>query len=178
MLSDYGEAFHAFLQTFPPCRDLLYLADTAQLEWLMNAALYATDLSPVSASCLSGVAPDEAGALVFRFHPASGYLASAWPIDRIWRANQPDSQDLSVDLDGGGARLEVSRRDGHIVFRALDEAVFVFRASLAGGAPLGVALECAISARADFAAPDALADLFRSGLVVEVSRLPHEEHAP
>lgn len=170
MLSAYGEAFPAFLAAFPPSRDLVYLADTAQLEWLMNAALYAADTTTVSPSCLSDVAADAAGGLVFRFHPACGYLASPWPVDRIWRANQPDAQDPTVDLDSGGVRLEVSRRDDGVVFRALDEAAFVFRTSLSQGAPFGIALERALTARPEFPAADALTDLFASGLVVEVGQ--------
>ena len=109
-LSQYGDAFPAFLGTFPPCADLPYLADTAQLEWLLNVSRYAADVAPVSASCLSGTAADDASRLVFQFHPACAYLASAWPVDRIWRANQPKSQDQSVDLGSGGVRLEVSRQ--------------------------------------------------------------------
>lgn len=168
-LSEYGEALPDFLQAFPPCRDLAYLADIAKLEWLLNAARYAADIATVSASCLSATVEDNAARLVFRFHPGCGYLASAWPIDRIWRANQPDSQDQSVDLGAGGARLEVSRSDDGVVFRLLDEAEFGFRRSLAGGAPLGIALEHAFGVRADFPAPEALAALFRAGLVVAVA---------
>ena len=169
-LSEYGKAFPAFLQEFPPCRDLVYLADTAQLEWLLNEAGFAIDIAPVSASCLSTTAADDAGRLVFQFHPACGYLESVWPVDRIWRANQPESQDVSVDLESGGARLEVSRGDDGVVFRALGEAELGFRKSLSCGAPLGIALERALCARPDFAAPDALAALFRAGLVVAVTR--------
>jgi hypothetical protein len=178
-LSDYGDTFPAFLATFPPCRDLVYLADTARLEWLMNVARYAVDVAPASASCLAATAADDATRLVFQFHPACGYLASAWPVDRIWRANQPASQDESVDLDAGGVRLEVSRRHDGIVFRALDDAAFEFRKRLASGVPLGIALEYALAVRSDFPAPDALAALFGSGLVVAVTRSSSDkEHAP
>jgi hypothetical protein len=178
-LSEYGGAFPAFLATFPPCRDLVYLADTAQLEWLLNVARYAPDIAPASANCLSTTGPDEAAALVFRFHPACAYLDSAWPVDRIWRANQPGSQDESVDLKAGGARLEVSRGGDGIVFRSLDEAELKFRSSLAGGMSLGIALDHALGARPDFSAPEALAALFQAGLVAGVARSPsHKEPVP
>jgi hypothetical protein len=178
-LSEYGEAFPAFLQKFPPCRDLVYLADTAQLDWLLNVARYAADLRPISASSLSATAMDDAARLVFQFHPACGYLASAWPLDRIWRANQTESQDETVELGAGGVRLEVSRQHDGIVFRTLDEVEFGFRKSLAGGAPLGFALEQALGVRPDFPAPDALAALFGSGLVVAVARSSSaKERAP
>jgi len=178
-LSDYGETLPDFLATFPPCRNLAYLADTAQLEWLLNVARYAADVAPVSARCLSATSEEDAVRLVFRFHPACGYLASAWPVDRIWRANQPESQDESVDLDSGGMRLEVARQDDGVVFRTLDEAEFGFRKSLAGGATLGIALEHALGVRPDFPAPDALAALFRAGLVIAVTQSASaKEHTP
>jgi hypothetical protein len=166
-LSEYGGAFPAFLQTFPPCRDLVYLADTAQLEWLLNVARYAADIAPVSVGSLS--ARTDAARLVFRLHPGCGYLASTWPVDRIWLANQPESQDQSVGLDSGGARLEVSRGEDGVVFRALDEAEFGFRKSVASGASFGIALEQALGVRPDFPAADALAALFGAGLVVAVT---------
>jgi hypothetical protein len=178
-LSAYGGAFPDFLAAFPPCRELVYLADTARLEWLMNVALYAGDVACVSASCLSGTAPEEAARLTFRFHPASGYLASAWPIDQIWLANQPEATDERVDLDAGGVRLEVSRSDHGVAFRTLEGAEFAFRKSLAGGAPLGIALEDVIASHSDFPVSQALAAVFEASLVVAVSLPPFiEEHAP
>ena len=174
-LSEYGEAFPGFLQEFPPCRGLVYLADTARFEWLLNVARYAADIAPVPGSCLSTTAADDADRLVFQFHPACGYLESVWPVDRIWRANQPESQDVSVDLESGGARLEVSRGDDGVVSRALGEAELGFRKSLSCGAPLGIALEEALCACPDFAAPDALAALFGAGLVVAVTRSPSDK---
>jgi hypothetical protein len=177
-LSEYGGAFPSFLRTFAPCRDLVYLADTAQLDWLLNIARYAADVAPVSASSLSATAADDAARLVFHFHPACGYLASPWPLDRIWRANQPESQDESVDLRTGDARLEVSRQSDGVVFRTLDEAEFGFRSSLAARAPLGLALEKTLGVCPDFPARDALAAMFRAGLVVAVTRSScDEEHA-
>src|SRR6266403_1205342 len=41
-LFEYGEGFPDFLAAFPACASLVYLADVARLEWLINAALHAT----------------------------------------------------------------------------------------------------------------------------------------
>src|SRR5262245_60882507 len=170
VLSEYGDAFPAFLATFPSCRDLIYLSDTAQFEWLMNVAASAAETKPASPECFSGTAPEDTADLTFAFHPSYGYLASPWPIDRIWRANQAESQDQSVDLDAGGVRLEVAKQGDSVVFRALDEGVFDLRRSLSQGATLGVALENALAARADFDAANALTALFYEGAVIAVGR--------
>ena len=178
-LSDYGDAFPAFLGTFPPCSDIAYLADTARLEWLLTWRA----TPPMSRRSPRAVFPRRQRktphGLYFDFIRRADISASVWPVDRIWRANQPESQDQSVDLDAGGTRLEVSRGDDGVVFRTLDEAEFGFRKSLAGGAPLGVALERALCMSPHFPAPDALAVLFHAGLVVAVTRSSSaKEHAP
>jgi hypothetical protein len=92
-LSDYGDAFPAFLGTFPPCSDLAYLADTARLEWLLNVARYAADVAPVSARCLSATAEEDAARLVFRFHPACGYHARH---DNRYRSGHSDSRPVQT----------------------------------------------------------------------------------
>jgi hypothetical protein len=175
-LSEYGEAFPAFLGVLPACRDLVYLADTAAVEWLLNTARYAADIAPISADCLAAIAEDEAAELVFRLHPACGYLESRWPIDRIWRSNQEGAQDESVDLDTGGVRLEVSRSEAGVMFRPLKHPEFAFRKSLASGAPLGIALEHALGIRPDFPASYQLAALFSAGLVIAVTT--DKDHRP
>jgi hypothetical protein len=57
-------------------------------------------------------------------------LSSAWPVDAIWRASQPGAGEGVVDLQAGGARLQVWRADDEVVFRRLTPAGFAFRAEL------------------------------------------------
>jgi hypothetical protein len=166
----YGGAFPDFLSEFPPCGELVYLADVARFEWLMNLAAYAADVEPASPECLGAIAPDDAARLSFRLHPSYSYLASRWPIARIWRANRADSSgEGTIDLASGGVRLEVSRQGGDVVFRALDEADFAFRQALAAGSSLGEALERALAIDSNFPAPDALTALFAEGAVAAVT---------
>lgn len=144
-LFEYGATFADFLGDFPPCRDLGYLADVARLEWAMNVALHAPDaptldprgwmLTPAAIACLT-----------FRLEPSLTLLASSWPMDHIWRANQPGADpEATVDLDAGGARLEVRRRGDDVVFRTLAPADFAFRDTLARAGTLQDAVEAALS---------------------------------
>jgi hypothetical protein len=169
-LSEYGGVFAGFLANFPPCRDLVYLPDVARLEWLINVAATAPDKNSLSPAALHGMTPEQAARLGFRLHPSYRYLTSPWPVDRIWLANQQDASDEAVDLDSGGACLEVSRREGAVAFRTLNEAEFVFRRALSEGSSLGEALEHALAVASDFAAGDTLAALFRESAVVAVTR--------
>jgi hypothetical protein len=164
-LAEYGGAFADFLANFPPCRDLVYLPDVARLEWAMNVAATAPDEPPLAADSLAAVALDQAAGLGLRLQRRYRYLASPWPIDRIWRANQENTAQETIDLGMGVARLEISRRDGVVVFRAMGESEFAFRKTLSDGLPLGEALERALAADVDFPARDALMGLFDEGAV-------------
>src|SRR5207244_6191634 len=97
-LARYGAHFPNFLAAFPACRELVYLPDVARLEWAVNAALHADAAFSLDRSALRSVSPAQAPNLVLALHPSWQLLESRWPIDRIWRANQPDEEtDRTID---------------------------------------------------------------------------------
>jgi hypothetical protein len=149
-LFEYGSDFPAFIERFPACTALPWLADVAQLEWAMNVAFHAADVAPVGPGRLALTPPEELGTLVLGFEPSVTYVASRWPIDAIWRANQPGAEQMSVDLDSESVRLEVRRRDDDVVFRALSAGSFAFRRALAHQEPLERALNAALTAEPSF----------------------------
>jgi len=131
-LFEYGDSFPDFLAAFPPCRDLAYLPDVARLEWAMSAALHAPDVDAMDPECLARVATEDIPRLTFAVDPSVSFLASPWPVDRIWRANQDEdgaSRD-PVNLASGGVRLEVRRAGDVATLRALDAADYALRAAL------------------------------------------------
>jgi hypothetical protein len=166
-LFEYGATFADFLAGFEPCRHLPYLPDVARLEWAMNAALTAPDAAALTAERLRALPAGTLETAPLRLHPSVTLLASPWPVDAIWRANQ-DGGDGAVDLDGGGVRLGVWRRTDDVVLRALSPAAFAFRRGLAAGGGLAAAAEAALSvdAGADLAA------LVRETLDEEVLECP------
>jgi hypothetical protein len=167
-LFEYGASLPAFLATCPACRDLVYLPDVACLEWALHSAWYAEDAAPLDPERLRGVAPDDLGSLTLTCEPSVSYVRSPWPIDRIWRANQPDAApDETVPLDAGAAYLEVRRLDDEVLFRALAFDTFMFRATLAAGRTLAEAFEVALATAPDFDLTAALQTLFAEGLVVD-----------
>ena len=156
-LFEYGAGMPDFLERFEPCRHLAYLPDVARLEWAMSCALHATDATTIEPAALL------AGAEV-RLHPSVTLLSSVWPVDAIWRVNQPEADDASVDLATGGVCLQVWRAGDDVVFRTLAPAAFAFRGTLARGRSLGDAAAAALDA--DPAAD--LAVLLREALDEEV----------
>ena len=149
-LFEYGSDFPGFIEQFPACARLPWLAGVAQLEWAMNVAFHAPDAAPVGSARLDVTPADELGALVLDLDPALTYVASCWPIDAIWRANQPDEEHTSVDLNSGSVRLEVRRRDDDVVFRPLSPGSFAFRRALAQHESLERAADAAVTADVAF----------------------------
>ena len=169
-LFEYGASFAEFLSDFSPCRELIYLPDVARLEWSMHRAWHAEDAVPLDPKRLHGLTPSELASLVFVFDASVSYLTSPWPIERIWRANQPDSdpaEEVNLDQDGI-SYLEIRRVNDDVTFRSLDAGVFAWRAALAKRQPLNEALDRASAAAPDFNLTLALQILFAEALAVDI----------
>ncbi|WP_259732207.1 MULTISPECIES: hypothetical protein [Synechococcales] len=68
------------------------------------------DQNGLDLAALARVAPEQWEQLVFQLPQASALLESAYPVDRIWAANQPDATEPeAIDLDEGGATLFIWR---------------------------------------------------------------------
>ncbi len=170
VLAEYGGRFPDFLAGFAPCRELVYLADVARLEWLMNVAANAAHANPIAAMTLADVVAEDAPRLTLQLHPSFGFVASRWPIDRIWRANRAEAAaEATIDLAAGGVWLEVSRADANIIMRALDSATFTFRSAAQRGETLARATEVALVADPAFDLCRALPALFLDGAIIAVS---------
>ncbi len=166
-LFEYGAGFAAFLDEFPACRALPYLADVARLEWAMQRALHAPDAIPLPIRAMQGVAPELAASLTLTIDPSVTFLFSRYPIDRIWRANRADEPEPAVvDLAAGSAWLEIRRFGDDVIFRAIELPVFAFRHALARGADLAAATAEALAADPAFDLASALTALFADGLPV------------
>jgi hypothetical protein len=163
-LFEYGAGFAEFLASFPPCRDLVYLPDVARLEWAMNTALNAEE----AISALRGLPAEAIAGVTLRLDPSLTLLSSPWPVDRIWRANQPGADpEALLDLRTGGVCLEVRRIGDDVVWRTLPPAEHAFRAALAAAQTLEQAADAALAIEAGCDIAAALHTLFGEGLVVE-----------
>lgn len=167
-LFEYGASFPDFLAVFPPCRELPYLADVARLEWALNVAYHAEARAPIAVEELRDVPAERMGELVLQCDPARIVLASTWPIDAIWLANQESAEAVGtpVDLASGGVYLETLRWTEDVGFRQLEAPLYTLRAALAAGEPLEAAVEAALAVDAAFDCTAALCEMFSDGIVV------------
>jgi len=162
-LPEYGGSFPDFLATFPACRELVYLADVARLEWAINRALHAAAADAADRPALWS------SDLVLTLHPSLQLVASQWPIERIWRANQPDGDDDEIiNLEDGGVRLLVFRRDDRVVITGIEKSAYAFLNAIVDGARLTEATRTARRVAPSFDRAATLDFLFTEGLIVGV----------
>ena len=165
-LFEYGAGLAEFLAAFPPCRDLAYLPDVARLEWAMHAAAHADEAPAADLEALRAIPAGALGGVRLRLDPSLTLLASPWPVDRIWRANQPGTDgDATIDLGAGGVTVEVRRLGDDVVWRTLAPAEHAFRAALASARSLEAAADAALAVDGGFDLTGALAALLDDGLI-------------
>ena len=150
-LNRFGECFADFLDTWPPARELPYLADVARLEWLVEESLHAAERESLRPTDLAAVPPDRQELLTFDLHPSCRLLVSAYPIHRIWQVSQPDAPgDAAVDLAEGGVFLLVLRHGHEVAIETLDHGAFCMFSLFAAGRNFDEALRYAVSVQPDF----------------------------
>jgi hypothetical protein len=167
-LHDFGRKFPDFLARFPGTTELGYLPDTARLEWLLHESFHAANHDPLELGRLGQLAPEHYPLLAFRLHPACRLLASPYPVQRIWQANQPEvDADESVDASSGGIRLLIRRAEFNVEMQPLTEGEYALLSAIAEGRNLGEAAAAAAATEPEFDLAAALGNHVRAGTLVD-----------
>lgn len=112
-LAEYGGEFARFISDFEPASALPYLPDVAKLELAWHKAFHARDETSLNVAALSQIFESDTARIVFQLSPSAHLVESEFPVHRIWQVNQPDYKgDEQVDLDEGGIKLIVWRKQG------------------------------------------------------------------
>lgn len=179
-LNGLGEHLAGFLAAFPGADSLVYLPDTARLEWLVHKVYHAPERAGRAIARLAAVPDDRYEDLRFYLHPARALFASSYPVDRIWRVNQAgqgqiDDETSHVHLDSGGVCLLVARRELHVTLRAVEAGEWAFLQSIAAAHPFGEACNAAFELDPAFDINAVLARLINESTLVDVdwSALTH-----
>jgi len=133
-LHEFGNEFPAFIEQYNPARELVYLSDVARLEWAYHWVFHAADSHEFDIQKLQQVNTEDYHRLIFTPNPACRILNSAYPILKIWQANQPSLTQNNIKQTGseiirlneGGINLLVIRKALDIEIQRLDEAEFAF----------------------------------------------------
>ena len=172
-LHHIGEPFAPFLRRKFDGTPYAYFADVAALEWAYQRALIAENAAALTAEAFRDIDPANYEHLVCAFHPACGFIQSAFPIVRIWRANQPETlSDEVIDLTSGADNVLVLRTAECVEFHRLPPPQFTFFEALGRGDSLGIALEHAQALSADFDPGAALRHLLELGILTGLQAPP------
>jgi hypothetical protein len=144
-LNAYGTGFADFLGQFSPAASLPYLADVARLEWAVNVALHAEDVTSLDADALARIAEVPPDRLILLPHPSIRLLRLDHPAEAIWRAvlAQDDSALKAIDLSAGPERLLVERTANGVEVSPLAETEWHFAAALCAGETFANSIEAA-----------------------------------
>ncbi|MDZ7823153.1 MAG: DNA-binding domain-containing protein [Ahrensia sp.] len=94
----YGQDFAAFVAQFEPAKEIPYLADIARIERCWLTAYHAADIAPLDIAELSKVDTASIGDLRFAMHPATGIVASNYPVHDLFLMHRGFMEKAPVDM--------------------------------------------------------------------------------
>lgn len=166
ILAEYGEAFPAFIEGFPPAGSLPYLADVARLEFLRIQAYHSADTPALNAEQIGAVLaqPERLSDMTFELHPSVAVLSSAFAIISLWAAHQGEVAIAQVDpLRAEHALILRNRLDVEVMGIRPGAALFI--QALLAGQCLGEAAERALAVDPEFDLSQLLAHLIGTGVL-------------
>lgn len=169
-LLDFGCRLPEFIGAFGPARSLPYLRDVAALEWAYHRAYHEAQLPALELARLAQISAADQPELRFRLQPSARFVASRYPILRIWQANQLDGADADapITLADGGVDLLVVQHELEIEFRRLGKAESRWLRALADDASLAEAAQDAFDEDPAFDLAATLARHFERDLFTAV----------
>ena len=112
-INKYGESFAYFAEQFEPVSELIYLPDVIRLEWAWHHAYQSVDSPQQDFTPMLGFTNVELESLQLHLQASMTLLASPYPVDLIWSANQDDENNNQQTIDlGMSARNLVIWRNG------------------------------------------------------------------
>jgi hypothetical protein len=167
-LHHIGEQFPQFLSGLLAGTQYSYLADVAELEWVCLLAMGAPEARPLDPSALLKFSSDSFPELCFTFHPDCRLVRSAYPVLRIWQANQSAAEVTEIiDLDSGPDRILVRRGGDEVELHRMPPGDFALLIALANGATLGNAFDAACEADPRFNVGETLCRAVALGVLTQ-----------
>lgn len=174
VLLHYGADFAGFVADFAPAANLPYLADIVRLEDAQTRAYHARDIAPIESNVLTRITPERMSGLSFRFHPAACIVRSSFPIVTIWSMNA-SLLPLAPIADWRAEDALVTRPELSVITRQVSPGSAIFLLALMRHATLGEAFDEALQADAGFDLGRNLAELMRSGALIDIVAEPSLE---
>jgi Putative DNA-binding domain len=163
LLFEYGRDFPAFIESYEYAHDVPWLADVARIERAWLDAYHAADGHALPATSLAEVPADRLGDLIFRVHPATRIVRSAYPAVAIFAMNRGDGPVTPLRSSAAEDAL-ITRPDMEVDVRLLPPGNATFLASLIGGATLAEATSKAFDEASSFDLSAGIAGMVEAGV--------------
>jgi hypothetical protein len=150
-LHHVGAPFPGFLHKQFASTEYRYLADVARLEWAYQECLVAEDSDSLDPETLRNIPADAYPNLRFTIRSSCRLVDSAFPIARIWEANQPTAgvPDI-IDLATGPDHVVLVRTPAGIRLSRVPAGDFRLLTGFAAGRTLEHTLEALLDLDAQF----------------------------
>lgn len=132
VLSDYGDEFAGFIESFPPAESVPYLADMARLERARVRAYHAADAASLTSDDMAALLSNPIALAQSRltFQPSMQVIASDFAIVSLWAAHHGNGDIAQIDPCSPEAALVLREDDDAAVIPVpLASAVFFRRLS-------------------------------------------------
>ena len=163
LLFEYGRDFPAFIASYEYAQDMPWLADIARIERAWLDAYHAADATPLPAAALAEVPADRLGEIIFRVHPATRIVRSAYPAVAIFAMNRADGPVTSLKSNAAEDAL-ITRPNMEVDVRLLPPGNASFLASLIDGATLAETASEAFAETSSFDLSASIAGMIDAGV--------------
>lgn len=164
-LDDYGDEFAEFLKNFPPVKNLPYLPDVAELEWLFHKSSVA-DRDIRTHINLANIPQNKYLSLVFEFNQSVNLISSRYPIHLIWEMNQNETDEAkTLDIsEESPAYILIHRPNARTEIITMPKTQYILLENLMDGSTLYEAFEAAILEDEEFDLSSALIKFISMGI--------------
>ncbi len=163
-LDNWASAFPPFLASLVELKDLPYLADFAQFEWLQHLVYNADNEEALTIMALEKIPEENLGWVKVAFLPSLYFLHSPYPLHKIQALlENPDMP--NVDLKEGEIFCLLARIEDEIKSFWLEENNWLFLKTLAAGYSLEESASVTLERFPDFDLSNALIFMFNQKIV-------------
>ncbi len=166
LVSAYGYALPAFIDSYQPCSTLPYLADVARLELLWLQSYHAAEAASLPIEAIERrLAGDPEGSRV-QLHPSTRLFRSAYPVVDIWTNNRRDHPE-PLRIEKSAECTLISRPEQEVRIQKVTRAAFDVLHALADGRRLGEAFDGNKDAGEE--PTTILQQIFAAGIITNIS---------
>jgi len=175
LLFEYGRGFPDFIDRYEYAQDMPWLPDVARIERAWLDAYHAADAPALSAEMLGSVPPEQLSTLIFRPHPATRLISSAYPAVTIFAMNRGTGPVGRVEHRSEDGLI--TRMEDDVTVRLLPPGGAAFLSALLAGECLAAAAAAGLDACPEFNLSGAIGEMMAAGafsdIELEVSNVEH-----